>query len=94
MVLVWPTEILGTPPPAWNWYTSSELDKRDTSFKLDSADALIMELLRTLEYRELVKDDLVSAIRESLAELGVLSEKYPVPVANVVKLLSETLDTL
>ncbi len=47
MVLSWPDE-LGQPPQAWVWFTSADLDLRDTSFKLDGAEAVIAVLLDRL----------------------------------------------
>jgi hypothetical protein len=91
MIFPWPEDVLGEPPSAWVWYTSTELDTRDTSFKLDAAEALINEFVLNLTYRERLKDILVTAIRASLDELGVPGEGYPAPVSNAVEYLSEAL---
>jgi len=91
MIFPWPETTLGAPPQAWVWYTSTELDMRDTSFKLDAAEALINELVVNLSYRERLKDILLEANREALLELGVPNDTYPAPVANAVERLSEAL---
>jgi hypothetical protein len=84
MKLIWP-EVLGEPPQAWVWYESSMLDYRDTSFKLDAAEALVGELLRRLETEH-------NAIRRALNELGIPGEDYPAPVSNAAAILSWLLD--
>lgn len=93
MVLRWQEKLCGVPPQAWTWYTSAELDKRDTSFKLDSAEALIVALVGLLEdsYRE--KNNFKMSIDAALHELGVPGPGYPAPVANAVDLLSSALET-
>lgn len=91
MLTPWPEDILGEPPSAWEWFASAELDKRDTSFKLDAAEAVINEFIANLVYRERLKNILVTAIRASLDELGVPGEGYPAPVSNAVEYLSQAL---
>ena len=48
MKLTWP-DSLGDPPRAWTWYTDPVLLTYDMIFKLDSADAVIVELVNRLE---------------------------------------------
>lgn len=89
MVLTWPDE-LGAPPQAWVWFTSAELDRRDTSFKLDGAEALIAVLLDKLVEVELDHKEFLLTVKAALHELGVPGDGYPAPVTNAVALL-ETL---
>jgi hypothetical protein len=89
MVVSWPDE-LGAPPQAWVWFVSADLDKRDTSFKLDGAQALIAALLDKLVEVERDHKELLLTVKAALHELGVPGEGYPAPVENAVALL-ETL---
>jgi hypothetical protein len=93
MIFPWPEDVLGEPPSAWVWYTSTELDMRDTSFKLDAAEALINEFVLNLTARERLKDILLEATRGALLELGTPDDSYPASVSNAVERLSEALKT-
>lgn len=92
MVLSWPDE-LGDPPQAWVWFTSADLDVRDTSFKLDGAVAVIAVLLDKLAEARGEREELLLTVEAALYELGVPDASYPAPVANAVALL-ETITTI
>jgi len=91
MVLSWPEE-LGEPPQSWVWFMSAELDSRDTSFKLDGAEALIDVLVSmVLDLTREKKRDLLTA-NEALLELGSPSNTTPQPIYNAVTLLESLFD--
>jgi hypothetical protein len=94
MVLIWPDTVLGEAPRALVWYMSTELDKRDTSFKLDCANAAIDALIDKISQQKIIHDNLIAAIRAALSELGVPSGDYPANVANAVEHLAEALKYL
>jgi hypothetical protein len=91
MVLSWPDE-LGAPPQAWVWYASAELDNRDTSFKLDGAEALVAVLFDMLVAQDYDLREIRRTVDAALHELGVPDETYPAPVVNAVALLEPIVD--
>ena len=91
MVLSWPEE-LGDQPQAWVWFMSAELDKRDTSFKLDAAQALIDVLVGKLLDDSRYHRNVLMTANEALLELGIPSKNTPAPITNAVALLDSLFD--